>query len=121
VESKYLSAYTDWLQSGQYEISCQQYKMFFLLHGTQIDSGVHPMGGLFPHVKILGCITDHLPPYTAEVKNGGTTVHSPGMPLSTGTILPLFFLGYFPGACCLKWERVKMINSLIMKSSHKDI
>jgi hypothetical protein len=52
-------------------------KMFFLLHGIQTDSGAHPAsypmdtGAISPEIKKLVPETDHSPPSSAKVKNGG--------------------------------------------------
>jgi hypothetical protein len=42
-------------------------------------------GGLFPGVKWPGCESEHSPPSSAEVKNGGTTPTIPHIPSWHGT------------------------------------
>jgi hypothetical protein len=54
-----------------------------LRHCVQNGSGAHPAsyrtgaGGSSPGVKWPGCVTDHSPPYSAEVKNAWSYTSNP--------------------------------------------
>jgi hypothetical protein len=83
-EPKQLSRYSDKQRAGRPGIdSWQGQESLPILHSVQTGSGAHPgsypmgTGSLFPGVKRLKRETHHLPPSSAEVKNGGAITTLP--------------------------------------------
>jgi hypothetical protein len=76
----YFVVATGWTSGVQFPAGARNVS---LLHSGQVGSGAHPasypMGviGSFPEIERPGSEADHLPPSSAEFKNGGATLTIP--------------------------------------------
>jgi hypothetical protein len=81
--SRHLIRYSDGLLAGGRSSIPSRSKEFFLLLVVQIGSAVRPAcykmgtGALYPRIKQPGRETDHSPPSSSEVKNGGAIIPLP--------------------------------------------